>query len=141
MTFAGIRNGAAEVMTRMRELFQKKADAILQELDLNDAVRNAIHILAHEAQKRGIDLSANAASETLPVRANRLQVEQVILNLVLNGMDAMRDCGPDRRGIVIRTTHIGTSEGMISVLDSGTGIPDDKLKDIFQPFITTKDQG
>jgi signal transduction histidine kinase len=75
------------------------------------------------------------------VRADQVHLQQVLLNLATNGMDAMSGCAPGRRRLEFRAALRGVSEVEVSVTDTGTGIPKDKLNDIFDTFYTTKQQG
>jgi signal transduction histidine kinase len=75
------------------------------------------------------------------VRADPVHLQQVIMNLAMNGMDAMLDSAAGARAIAIRTALVGESEVEISVADTGTGIPGDKLEDVFDTFYTTKPHG
>ncbi|MFZ2142519.1 MAG: ATP-binding protein, partial [Xanthobacteraceae bacterium] len=113
----------------------------LQRFDLNDAIGDAIHILEPEAMKRGVVLSAAQGQGACAVYADQVHLQQVLLNLATNGMDAMSDCAPDKRRLEFRTALRANSEVEVSVSDSGTGIPNDKLNDIFETFYTTKQQG
>ena len=75
------------------------------------------------------------------MRADHVQLQQVILNLVMNGMDAMQNCAPGTGRMSIDTTLVEDSEAEVKVIDSGTGIPADKLKQVFDTFYTTKRAG
>ena len=77
----------------------------------------------------------------MPVRADAIHLQQVILNLGKNGMDAMTSIAPEARRIVIQTALLGESTVEVSVSDSGTGIPEQKLSEIFDTFYTTKEHG
>ena len=78
--------------------------------------------------------------DALPILGDRIQLQQVILNLVMNGIDAMRDRPSENRIVSIRTSRVD-SFAQLSVLDRGPGIPEDKLKEIFEPFFTSKAEG
>ena len=132
---------AMDIIRRLRGLFRKKTEIELQDFDLNDAIRDALDILVPEATKRGVELSVTQSQAALPVRADPMQLEQVVLNLVLNGMDAMQSCASDKRKMAIKTALAGESRLEVLVSDSGIGIADNKLADIFEPFYTTKPQG
>ena len=78
--------------------------------------------------------------EALPVIGDRIQLQQVILNLVVNGIDAMRDTPSQNRIISIRTSRVDNF-AQLSVSDRGSGIPDEKLNAVFEPFFTSKAEG
>ena len=131
---------AGDIIKHLRGLL-KRSEIELQKFDLNDVIGDTVHILEPEAVKRGVVLSAAPGSAACPVRADQVHVQQVLLNLAANGMDAMADCAPGQRRLVIRTALNGGSEVEVSVADSGTGIPKGKLDHIFETFYTTKRQG
>jgi len=131
---------AADLISHLRGLL-KKSDAIAwQEFDLNEAVRDALQLLRPEALKRGVALDAHEAKSSLPVRADQIHLQQVILNLAVNGMDAMQDCAPGGK-ISIQTALADESAIEVRVADSGMGIPTDKLNRVFDAFYTTKRDG
>ena len=78
--------------------------------------------------------------DALPILGDRIQLQQVILNLVVNGIDAMKDTPTENRIISIRTSRV-ENFAELSVSDRGPGIPEDKLKEVFEPFFTTKAEG
>ena len=132
---------AADIILHFRRLL-KKQDAIeLREFDINAVIRSAVHILEHEASKRGVILITQLADGALPVRADHVQLQQVILNLAVNAMDAMQNCATGTGKISIQTALIGDAEVEVCVNDSGTGIPGDKLREVFETFYTTKQTG
>ena len=132
---------ASEIIQHLRKLLKPRREVELQEFDLNDAIAGALHLLLPEATKRGVGLIANGLQRALPVRADQVHLQQVILNLATNGMDAMSDSAPGARKISIETALTAKSEVEVSVADSGKGIPDEKLKAIFDTFYTTKQHG
>ena len=132
---------AADIISHLRGLLKKRDEIEWQEFDLNEAVRDALQILRPEALKRGVALDAHEAKSPLPVRADPIHLQQVILNLAVNGMDAMQDCAPGDGKISIQTGLTGESAIEVRVADSGTGIPTDKLNRIFDTFYTTKRDG
>lgn len=132
---------AANIIMPLRRLLKKRPDSELQQFDLNDAVDDAVSILDAEALKRGMSLVASQAKAALPIRADRTHLQQVILNLALNGLDAMQHCAPSTARLTIRSALIGDAHAEVSVADSGTGVPSDLLSTIFETFFTTKDSG
>jgi len=128
---------AAEVIRRMRSLL-KKAPFELRHFDLNDLAQEAIDFLSPLARGREVELVSAIAPARLPVLGDRVQLQQVILNLVMNAIDAMKNS--ESRTIEIRTQRVGDF-AELTVSDSGPGLPEGKLKDIFEPFFTTKPEG
>jgi signal transduction histidine kinase len=132
---------AGEIITHLRGLLKKQGETDLQEFDLNDALRDALRTLNPEAKRRGVLVSAHHLQGALPVRADKVHLEQVILNLATNAMDAMQDCPPGGRRMTLETVLTGKSQVEVSLADQGGGIPGDKLKGVFEAFYTTKQQG
>lgn len=130
---------ASEVIRRMRSLL-KKAPFEAKQIDLNDLVRETIGFLSALAIARRIELVSVITSDALPILGDPIQLQQVILNLVVNGIDAMKDTPTQKRVISIRTSRV-EKFAELSVSDRGSGIPEDKLKDVFEPFYTSKAQG
>jgi signal transduction histidine kinase len=132
---------AAEIISHFRGLLRKQDVAELQEFDVNDIVRDTVSVLDAEAMSRGVKLIARPAEDSLPVRGDQVHLQQVILNLAVNGMDAMQNCAAGTGRISIETALSGEAEVEVMVADSGTGIPADKLNKVFETFYTTKRQG
>jgi signal transduction histidine kinase/ABC-type uncharacterized transport system substrate-binding protein len=130
---------AAEVIRRMRSLL-KKAPFELKNIDLNNLVRETVEFLSSLAVGRKFELVSLTTQNALPILGDRIQLQQVILNLVVNGIDAMRDTPGENRIISIRTSRI-ENFAQLSVSDRGSGIPEDKLKEVFEPFFTSKAEG
>jgi len=130
---------AAEVIRRMRSLL-KKAPFELKSLDLNDLVRETVQFLSSLAIGRKAELVSRITPNALPILGDRIQLQQVILNVVVNALDAMKDTPGGNRTISIRTSRV-EDFAELSVSDRGPGIPDDRLKEVFQPFFTTKAEG
>ena len=131
---------AADVITHMRELLRRD-DSEPLEIDMNDVIRHVIELLAPEARQRGIFFSTALDPRRLSVRANSVHMQQVVLNLALNGMDAMRDVAPGNRRLTIQTALLDNATVEVAISDSGPGIPADILKRVFEPFFTTKSEG
>ena len=130
---------ATEVIRRMRSLL-KKAPFELKSLDLNDLARETVEFLSTLAIGRKVELRSVITPDALPILGDRIQLQQVILNLVVNGIDAMKETPSENRIISIRTSRV-EEFAELSVSDRGPGIPEDKLKQVFEPFFTTKAEG
>jgi C4-dicarboxylate-specific signal transduction histidine kinase len=130
---------AGDVIKHLRSLL-RRGEIELQDLDLRDIVQSVLSILDPEAAKRGMQLKQLQVQRPLPVRVDPIHLQQVILNLAMNGMDAMQNVAADRT-LTIATAEAGDSMAEVAVMDSGTGIPADKLKSVFETFYTTKPQG
>ena len=123
----------------MRSLL-KKAPFELKKLDLNDLVRGTVELLSALAVGRKFEMVSVITPDALAVLGDRIQLQQVILNLVVNGIDAMKDTPSENRIVSIRTSRV-EKFAELSVSDRGPGIPQEKLNDIFQPFFTSKAEG
>ena len=133
---------AADIVRHLRKLVKRSGEAELQDFDLNKVVANAVHILTPESRKRNVALRVNGKQQQVfTVRADPIHLQQVILNLANNGMDAISNAPAGDRTITIQTTSVGDARVEVSVSDSGTGIPEHKLGDIFDTFYTTKADG
>jgi signal transduction histidine kinase len=132
---------AADIISHLRALLRKKSETELKTFDLNNTIQSAIEIIEPDAKKRAINITSEREERTLPVHADHVHLQQVIMNLAMNGMDAMQNGLTGKRIIAIKVAVAGESEVEVSVSDSGTGIPNDKLNDIFETFFTTKPQG
>jgi signal transduction histidine kinase len=130
---------ASEVIRRMRSLLTK-APFELKSLDLNDVAREAVEFLSTLAVGRKVELVSVITPDALPILGDRIQLQQVILNLVVNAIDAMADMPSENRIISIRTSRV-EDFAELSVSDRGPGIPGDKLKEVFEPFFTCKAEG
>jgi signal transduction histidine kinase len=131
---------AGEVITHLRDLLRNN-DRESEVVDINGVIRLALEVLAPEASSRGVTLAVNLDTHPLPGRVNPVHLQQVLLNLVLNAMDATAGRSPAERQVAIRTAVINNDTVKVSIADSGCGIPADKLQKIFEPFFTTKEEG
>lgn len=130
---------AGEIIRRLRE-FVKKKEPRRSTVNLNDLIEAAVALTNHDADRHGITLEFELASGSFPVMVDRLQIEQVILNLVRNSIEAITDAGQPGGHIRV-TSRMSDEVFVVSVSDDGPGIPAGSLGDIFNPFYTTKEKG
>jgi C4-dicarboxylate-specific signal transduction histidine kinase len=130
---------ASEVILRLRSLL-KKAPFELGDIDLNDVARDTVDFLAALAVARSVELRSAISDVPLPIKGDRIQLQQVALNLIVNAMDAMSSTPSAERKIEISTVRNGAT-AEVSISDTGPGIPPEKLHDIFTPFFSTKADG
>jgi len=132
-------NRASEVITRLRTLFSKKQIEV-EPLDLNEAAREVIALVSGELQRNNVILT-NEFSDHLPaVQADRVQLQQVILNLLRNASDAMSSIEDRPRQLALRT-ELEDGHVRLSVRDSGVGFSPEIANQMFEPFYTTKPDG
>ncbi len=133
-------NRANEVIRRVRSFIHKE-EPERQPVDVNEIIRGLANLLRTDAREHNSELQLELAEPMPLVMADPIQVQQIILNLAHNGIEAMDDCGSVSRCLSIHTS--GQSNGVIEVAvrDRGVGIPSDSLDRIFDPFFTTKPQG
>jgi two-component system sensor kinase FixL len=130
---------AGEVISRLRSLLKKDATRFLP-LDLNELIREVVALTQTDAIIRNQPIALALAPDLPPVRGDRVQLQQVLLNLVLNGMEAMEPQAPAARQLCIQTLGAGTGV-RVGVQDRGPGVPPDKLETVFDTFFTTKAHG
>ena len=130
---------ASEVIRRLRSML-KKTPFEIKELDLNETVREAIGFIAAVAGRRGIALKLTATASELQVNGDPVQLQQVLLNLMVNAMDAISDANGREREVTVATVY-AKAYAEIRVGDTGPGITGGNLKKVFDPFFTTKPQG
>ncbi len=131
---------AGNVIQRLRALF-KKADAHLELVDLNDIVADVLQLADRKLLESNVSVTTNLAAAVPAVRADPVQLKQVLLNLVVNACDAMADNKPGDRGLTIATWCDDTRFAEVSVSDRGSGIAASVRERMFQPFVTTKSTG
>ena len=130
---------AGDTIARLRSLAGKRP-LERQALDANEVVADLLHFISGDARRRGVTLRTELLPTLPMIAADRVSLQQVLLNLALNGMDAMDHLAPGDRHLVIRTHHTGDAVE-ITVTDRGHGIPADRLPRVFDAFFTTKRDG
>jgi signal transduction histidine kinase len=128
------------VITRLRALFSKTSTSA-ECVDLNEATREVIALSSTELQRNRVILRTELAADLPPVTGDRVQLQQVILNLLLNASDAMSGVDDRPRHLVIRTARDGSDRIQLSVQDVGVGFEPDAEAKLFDAFYTTKRSG
>lgn len=131
---------AAEVVGRLRRVVERPAAADMQAVVLQDAVRNALHLLAPECRRRQVDPAVEAPGAGLRVAADPVALEQIVHNLLMNALQALEQVPPERRRLVLRLRADGR-HGRLDVADSGPGIPPEAMARLFQPFFSAREGG
>ena len=130
---------AGEFIRRVHA-FVRRSEPKLEPLDLNAVIRDAVGLIEADARKRQMQLRVELSTPLPEVEADAVMIEQIVVNLVRNAMDAMRDEAPAARIIEVRSAHEGRF-ATVSVADRGAGIPDEIAARLFEPFFTTKSEG
>jgi signal transduction histidine kinase len=131
---------ASGVIRRMRSLLRKQ-DLAPQSIEINEEVEEVLKLLSIDASARKVAMKFERTADLPRVRCDPVHLQQVILNLVLNGMEAMAYLPEEKRRIVVRTAPGDNGTVEVAVADSGPGIPVDRLPKLFEPFFTTKKEG
>jgi PAS domain S-box-containing protein len=133
-------NRASEVIRRLRTL-AKKASLENVPLDVNDVVRETIPLVQRELTSHRVSLRMDLAAALPTILGDRVQLQQVIINLVMNGIEAMQSVKDRPRELVVRSGQDERGQALISVADCGVGIPAENAGRLFNPFFTTKSSG
>ncbi|HWT79281.1 MAG TPA: PAS domain S-box protein [Candidatus Methylomirabilis sp.] len=137
-----VRDGkrAGEVIDRIRALTKRTATP-REKLDLNETIRDVLALIGDEAKRRRVMIRTRFAEHLSPVLGDRVQLQQVVLNLVMNGIEAMSSIGERARVLVITTGNIDPDQVQVTVEDSGIGLDPNTIDKIFDSFYTTKPGG
>src|SRR5712664_459349 len=130
---------AAEIITRIRLLF-KKGTPQRELVDVNEVIREMIVLLRSEVARYSISVRTELEADLPQVMGDRVQLQQVLMNLIMNSIDAMKDVN-DTRELAIKSQRAENEEVVVSVTDSGVGLPPHQAEQIFNAFFTTKPHG
>jgi two-component system, LuxR family, sensor kinase FixL len=130
---------AGEIIRRLRDLVRKEGPQQAA-VDLNALVRESTRVIGPEALQSGIRVELALAPDLPPVTCDSIQIEQVLLNLLLNGVEAVQTSGNGERSLTITTAAAGAAGIEVAIRDSGCGVPDPPA-DVFKPFFSTKPNG
>jgi PAS domain S-box-containing protein len=128
---------AADIIAGLKAFYRKDGAPKRVLLEVNEVIREMLVLLHHEAERHSVLMRTELAWSLPAVRADRVQLQQVLMNLMVNGIEAMGEAGGE---LIIRTRPEGSGL-VVSVSDTGMGIPADKLEQIFSAFVTTKATG
>jgi PAS domain S-box-containing protein len=131
-------NRAAEIIDRLRSFYKKGSPPERELVDVNEVVREMLELLRSEANRYPICVRTDLAAGLPKATADRVQLQQVVMNLMLNGIEAMKDTGGE---LTIKSERGENGELLMSITDSGVGLPAEKAHQIFDAFFTTKAQG
>jgi len=130
---------AAEIITRVRQLF-KKGSTERELVEINEVIREMMVLLQGEAERHSIAVAADLAADIPQLMADRVQLQQVMMNLIMNSIDAMKSVDGTRRLFII-SRLLDNQEILVSVSDTGVGLPPQQADQIFNAFFTTKLHG
>ena len=130
---------AAEIISRIRLLFNKGTSQ-REWLDMNDVIREIIVLLRGELERYSVSVRPELAADLPQVMGDRVQLQQVMMNLISNGIDAMKDLDGSRE-LAITSQRAENEQLMVSVSDTGVGLPPQQADQIFNAFFTTKFHG
>jgi C4-dicarboxylate-specific signal transduction histidine kinase len=133
-------NRACEVIARLRALFSEKATR-LERVDLNEAALDVLQSISDELRHNGVVTNAELAEDLPWVVGDRIQLQQVVVNLLRNASDAMSGIEDRPRRLLIKTQRCGDNRVRLSVTDAGVGIDAEIAQRLFQPFVSTKERG
>lgn len=131
---------AGDIIQRIRDLI-KKAPPRKDKLDINDAIRDVIELARGEAMKNGVSVQTELADSLPLVEGDRVQLQQVVLNLIVNAVQAMGTVADDARRVLITTGQAAPDRVLVEVQDSGPGLTVENPEYVFTPFYTTKPGG
>jgi PAS domain S-box-containing protein len=131
-------NRAAEIINRLRSFYTKSAPVERELVDVNELIPEMLVLLRSEANRHSLPMRTDLAAHLPRVTADRVQLQQVFLNLMLNGIEAMKNSG----GVLTIVSQLDNDDQLlISISDTGVGLPAEKADQIFNAFFTTKPQG
>ena len=136
-----VRDGkrAGEVIARVRAM-TTRTTASTEKLDLNETFRGVLALVGAEAKKNSVTIRTSFADD-LSVSGDQVQLQQVVLNLLMNAIEAMDSVGERQRQLLITTRNIELEQVQATVTDTGIGLDPNRMSRIFEPFYTTKSGG
>jgi C4-dicarboxylate-specific signal transduction histidine kinase len=130
---------ATRIIDRLRTMLRSR-QLDMKPVDLHAVIRESLALVAHEMKARQIEATVNLSSSPCVISGDQVLLQQVLVNLVVNAMDAMAETPPARRRVTI-STEVTTADVKVSVRDTGRGLPAEIDGKLFAPFVTTKAHG
>lgn len=131
---------ASEIILQLRRMLRKSATDS-RDIDVNETVRDVLVLLSAEAASRNVALNARLARQMVRARADSIQLQQVILNLIVNAIESIDDSASSQRQVICGTALVDEKWAEVFVADSGSGISPSNLTRVFEPLFTTKERG
>jgi len=132
---------ASEVVQRIRIMIKNTSSSVPVVLKVNEVVEEALSLIRMEMTSRRVSLSMDLTEDLPSVFGDRVQIAQVVLNLAMNGIEAMAETGDVERSLAIKTGLVGPTEILVSIADNGPGLNAHVTSRLFEPFFTTKATG
>jgi signal transduction histidine kinase len=129
---------AADIIDRLKSFYRKGTAPVRESVDVNEVAQEMLPLLHSEANRYKVSMRTDLAAGLLKTKGDRVQLQQVFMNLMLNGIEAMKDTGGE---LTIKSEQTENGQLQISITDTGVGLPGEKVDDIFDAFFTTKPQG
>jgi PAS domain S-box-containing protein len=131
-------NRAADIINNLRSFYKTGTSAARQSVDVNDTIKEMTDLLRTEAARHSVTMCAEVEADMPQIMSDRVQLQQVLMNLMLNAIEAMKDAGGN---LAIRSRLDSEGQLTVSISDTGVGLPAESAERIFDPFHTTKPQG
>jgi PAS domain S-box-containing protein len=131
---------AADVIRGLRALARKSGPQLIR-LDIDDVIGEVLELTSAEMRRQGVELRTSLAVRERPVVGDRVQLQQVLLNLIMNGVEAMRTVEQRARELAVSSTFEEAGNVLVAVEDNGAGLDPAVAQRVFEPFFTTKTEG
>jgi C4-dicarboxylate-specific signal transduction histidine kinase len=131
---------AGKIISRLRHFLRKETTSPIT-MDINQIVREAAGLIKPEARRHGVTIRHKLSKDALPALVDPIGIEQVILNLIRNGIEAMKSEKTGKPEVTIATSVVEGKYAEVAISDMGPGIPPESMNKVFDPFFTTKSDG
>jgi len=131
---------ANQIIHHLRDFTQKR-DLQLKKLNLNDLITDVLQLIAGEKHKHGVSITTSLEETTARVLIDKILIEQVVLNILRNAIEALADQQHQDRNIMIKTVASSADAVIVKIIDNGPGLSEELMSQVFEPFFTTKEDG